>query len=203
MRGATVFQTSCATCHAADGIAPSLTGERFESIWTDATVNTLFTQVKTAMPRNAPGTLPEAAYVDVVAYLLSQNTFPAGTEELQPATMSAIRIGAAGAPTGAVPDFALVQVVGCLAEGANKTWTLRSATDPVRTREPDAPADRDTTQLDASPAGNRSFRLLQVYTAPKGWSGQRVVAKGFLVRSGSEERVTVTSLRTLTSSCVN
>ena len=73
----------------------------------------------------------------------------------------------------------------------------------MRTREPEAPAERDTPQLDASPAGNRSFRLLQVYSAPKGWSGQRVVAKGFLVRSGSEERVTVTSLRTLTSSCVN
>jgi glycogen debranching enzyme len=58
-------------------------------------------------------------------------------------------------------------------------------------------------RLDASPTGTRSFRLLQVYTPPKGWTGQRVVAKGFLVRSGAEERVTVTSLRTLTSSCGN
>jgi mono/diheme cytochrome c family protein len=201
MRGATVFQTSCATCHATDGIAPSLTGDRFASIWTDASVSTLFTQVKTAMPRNAPGSLPEASYVDVVAYLLSQNDFPAGSEELRPAAMATIRIGAQGAPPGAVPDFALVQVVGCLAEGANSAWTLRNATDPVRTREPEAPADREMPQLDASPAGGRSFRLLQVYGPPKGWAGQRVVAKGFLVRSGAEERVTVTSLRTLTSTC--
>ena len=88
MRGATVFQTSCAMCHAADGIAPSLTGERFASIWTDANVNTLFTQVKTAMPRNAPGSLPEAAYVDVVAYLLSLNSFPAGSDELSSPAMA-------------------------------------------------------------------------------------------------------------------
>jgi mono/diheme cytochrome c family protein len=202
-RGAAVFQTSCATCHQADGIAPSLTGDRFERFWTDANLNSLFTQIKTAMPRNAPGSLSEAAYVDVVAHLLAQNGFPPGDDELVPAAMAGVRIATAGATAGAVPDFALVQVVGCLAEGTNKTWSLRSATEPVRTREPEAPAESETSQLDANPIGTRSFRLLQVYSAPKGWSGQRVVAKGFLVRSGSEERMTVTSMRPLTSPCAD
>jgi mono/diheme cytochrome c family protein len=203
MRGATVFQTSCATCHQTDGIAPSLTGDRFERFWTDASLNSLFTQIRTAMPRNAPGSLSESAYVDVVAHLLASNGFPAGMDELAPIAMSGIRIATAGAAAGAVPDFALVQVVGCLAEGANKAWTLRRATEPVRTREPEAPADSETSQLDANPTGTRSFRLLQVYSAPKGWSGQRVVAKGFLVRSGSEERMTVTSMRPLTTACAD
>jgi mono/diheme cytochrome c family protein len=202
MRGQTVFQTSCATCHQTDGIAPSLTGDRFAKFWTDANLNSLFTQVKTAMPRNAPGSLTEAAYTDVVAFLLAQNGFPAGADELQPASMDGIRIAVAGAPPAAVPDFTLVQVVGCLAQGQGH-WTLRSATEPVRTREPEAPKDADTAQLDASPVGSRSFRLLQVYGAPPGWSGQRVVAKGFLVRSGAEERLTVTSMRPLASPCTN
>jgi mono/diheme cytochrome c family protein len=202
MRGAATFQTSCATCHSTDGIAPSLTGDRFERFWTDANLNSLFTQIKTAMPRNAPGSLSESAYVDIVAHLLAQNGFPAGTDELQPSGMTGIRIAASGATAGAVPDFALVQVVGCLAE-SGRAWSLRNATEPVRTREPETPADSETTQLDASPTGTRTFRLLQVYAAPKGWSGQRVVAKGFLVRSGSEERMTVTSMRPLVSPCVN
>lgn len=202
-RGQQVFQASCAACHATDGIAPNLTGDRFARFWTDATLNTLFTQVKTAMPRNAPGSLTEAAYTDVIAYLLSLNEFPPGTDELQPGAMDGIRIAVAGAPAGAVPDFALVQVVGCLAEGQG-TWSLRGATEPVRTREPEAPKDGETAQLDASPVGSRTFRLLQVYGAPKGWTGQqRVVAKGFLVRSGAEERLTVTSMRPLASSCAN
>jgi mono/diheme cytochrome c family protein len=203
MRGATVFQNSCAVCHQTDGIAPTLTGDRFERFWTDANLNSLFTQIKTAMPRNAPGSLSEAAYVDVVAHLLASNGFPAGTDELVPSGMTGVRIATAGATAGAVPDFALVQVVGCLAEAANKSWTLRRATEPVRTREPEAPAESETSQLDANPTGTRSFRLLQVYSAPKGWSGQRVVAKGFLVRSGSEERMTVTSMRPLTSPCAD
>jgi mono/diheme cytochrome c family protein len=200
MRGQQVFQTSCAACHATDGIAPNLTGDRFARFWTDANLNSLFTQVKTAMPRNAPGSLTEAAYTDVVAFLLAQNGFPAGGDELQPATMANVRIAVSGAPAAAVPDFTLVQVVGCLTQGTG-AWSLQRATEPVRTREPEAPKDGDTAQLDGSPVGSRTFRLLQVYAAPAGWTGQRVVAKGFLVRSGAEERLTVTSMRPLTSTC--
>lgn len=202
MRGQTAFQTSCAACHQTDGIAPNLTGERFARFWTDATLNTLFTQIKSSMPRNAPGSLTDAAYTDIVAFLLAQNGFPAGGDELHPAAMGNVRIAVAGAPAGSVPDFALVQVVGCLSPptGAGP-WTLRSATDPARTREPDAPKDADTAQLDASPTGGRTYRLLQLYGAPKGWTNQRVVAKGFLVRSGAEERLTVTSIRPLISAC--
>jgi mono/diheme cytochrome c family protein len=200
-RGATVFQNVCSTCHRDDGVAPNLTGDRFQRFWTDADLNTLFTQIKTAMPRNAPGSLAESAYVDVVAYVLAQNGFPPGQEELQASTMAGVRIATAGAQAGAVPDFALVQIVGCLAEGTNQTWSIRGAAEPVRTREPDAPKDADLARLDSSPAGSRTFRLLQVYGAPRDWSGQRVVAKGFLVRQGVEERITVTSMRTLASSC--
>src|SRR5262245_5522991 len=50
--------------------------------------------------------------------------------------------------------------------------------------------------------GERTFRLQQVYAAPFGWTDQKVVAKGFLTKSGNEERVNVTSMRTLTSSCL-
>jgi alcohol dehydrogenase (cytochrome c) len=34
------------------------------------------------MPDSAPGVLPARQYVDIVAYLLSENAFPAGSEEL-------------------------------------------------------------------------------------------------------------------------
>src|SRR5688572_27700850 len=130
MRGQQVFQTSCSACHSTDGIAPNLTGDRFARFWTDANLNSLFTQVKTTMPRNAPGSLTEAAYTDVVAFLLAQNGFPAGGDELQPAAMDGIRIAVAGAAPAAIPDFALVQVVGCLTQGPG-SWSLRNATEPV------------------------------------------------------------------------
>jgi len=199
MRGATAFQQSCSTCHREDGTAPALAGERFARFWTDANLNTLFTQIKTAMPRNAPASLTEAVYTDIVAHLLATNGFPPGGDDLRPAAMDGIRIGVSGATAGSIPDFTLVQVVGCLERDATGKWALVAATDPARTREPDAP--KDLAAFDASPSGTRTFRLLQLYTAPKGWSGQRVVAKGFLLRSGAEERLTITSIGSLTSSC--
>jgi hypothetical protein len=47
------------------------------------------------------------------------------------------------------------------------------------------------------------YRLGQVYGPPTGWTDQKVVTKGFLTRVGAEERVNVTSMRALTSTCAN
>ena len=80
-------------------------------------------------------------------------------------------------------------------------WTLGQATEPVRTRAPEPASDAEAAELDQAPLGQRSFRLQQVYGAPAGWMGQKVAAKGFLTRSGTEERVNVTSMRTLATPC--
>jgi quinoprotein glucose dehydrogenase len=196
-RGAKVHENNCATCHREPGgVAAVIAGERFTRTFSDATLQNLFTTIKTTMPRNSPGSLSDAEYVDVVAHLLRENGYPDGMSELAVPDLPGIKIpGQAGNL-----DQALVQVVGCLArEGRN--WTLSSATDPVRTREPDAAKDDEAAKLDSTPAGTRTFRLQQVFGAPAGWTNQRVVAKGFLSRAGPEERVTITSIRTLTSTC--
>jgi mono/diheme cytochrome c family protein len=196
-RGATVFENSCFGCHREPGgNAPVLAGERFTKTFSDATLQTVFTAIKTTMPRNAPGSLSDAEYVDVVAHLLKINSYADGMNELAVANLAAIKIPG---QTGSL-DFALVQVVGCLAQNG-RVWTLSRATEPVRTREPDAPKDDAAAQLDAAPLGERTFRLQQVYGAPAGWKDQRIVAKGFLTKAGSEERVNITSMRTLTSTC--
>jgi len=196
-RGAKVFESQCATCHReVGGVAPVLAGDRFTRAFGDATLQTVFTTIKTTMPRTAPGSLSDTDYTDIVAHLLRLNSYPDGMNELGVPDLPGIKIpGQAGNL-----EFALVQVVGCLAQ-SGRNWTLTSATDPARTREPDAAKDDEAAKLDALPAGNRTFRLQQVYGAPPGWSGQKVAAKGFLTRSGTEERVNVTSMRTLTTPC--
>src|SRR5688572_1594785 len=196
-RGAKLFESSCTGCHREPGgTAPVLAGERFTKTFSDATLQTVFTTIKTTMPRNAPGSLSDAEYVDVVTHLLKINNYADGMSELAVSDLAGIRIPG---QTGSL-DFALVQVVGCLAQ-SGRVWTLSRATEPVRTREPEAPKDDAAAQLDGVPLGDRTFRLQQVYGAPAGWKDQRVVAKGFLTKTGSEERVNVTSMRTLTSSC--
>jgi len=196
-RGAKLFESNCTTCHREPGgTAPVLAGERFTKTFSDATLQVVFTTIKTTMPRNAPGSLSDAEYVDVVAHLLKINSYADGMNELAVADLPAIKIPG---QTGSL-DFALVQVVGCLAQNG-RVWTLSRATEPLRTREPEAPKDDAVAQLDAATLGDRTFRLQQVYGAPAGWKDQKVVAKGFLTKSGNEDRVNVTSMRALTSPC--
>jgi S-disulfanyl-L-cysteine oxidoreductase SoxD len=197
-RGATVFEAHCVACHREGGTAPVLAGERFTKSFADATLLAVFTTVQTTMPRNAPGSLTEKEYVDVVAHLLKLNGYADGMTELAVAGLGDIKVPGQGGSL----EFTLVHVVGCLAQ-AGRVWTLGRATDPVRTRAPEPASDTEAAQLDQVPLGARSFRLQQVYGAPSGWTGQKVAAKGFLTRSGTEERVNVTSMRTLTTPCPN
>src|SRR5690606_4168647 len=40
--------------------------------------------IASAMPASAPGSLPPQQYADITAYLLNQNGYPIGTEDLPP-----------------------------------------------------------------------------------------------------------------------
>jgi mono/diheme cytochrome c family protein len=196
-RGGKVFESQCATCHReVGGVAPVLAGDRFMRAFGDATLQAVFTTIKTTMPRPAPGSLSDVEYADIVAHLLRLNSYPDGMSELAVADLAGIRIPG---QTGNL-EFALVQVVGCLVQ-SGRSWTLASATDPSRTREPDPANDDEAARLDSLPAGTRTFRLQQVYGAPTGWTDQKVAAKGFLTKTATEERVTVSSMRILTTKC--
>src|SRR5688572_3178907 len=154
-RGGKVFESQCATCHReVGGVAPVLAGDRFTRAFGDATLETVFTTIKTTMPRTSPGSLSDAEYTDIVAHLLRLNSYPDGMSELAVSDLAGIKIpGQIGSL-----EFALVQVVGCLAQ-SGRNWTLTSATDPSRTREPEPAKDDEAAKLDALPAGTRTFRL--------------------------------------------
>jgi hypothetical protein len=195
-RGADVFDSHCVSCHKDGGTAPVLAGERFTKSFADSTLLAVFTTIQTTMPRQAPGSLTDAEYVDALAHLLRLNGYPDGMTELAVANLGDIRVPGRGGSL----EFALVHVVGCLSQ-AGRVWTLAQGTDPVRTRAPEPASDAEAAELDRAPLGQRSFRLQQVYGAPTGWMGQKVAAKGFLTRSGTEERLNITSMRTLTNQC--
>ena len=96
-RGEQVFKGECSYCHRDDlsggffdngvGRAPALAGPRaFESSfterWKDTTLAEMVAAVASTMPQEKPASLTLQAYVDVVAYLLSKNSVPAGSMEL-------------------------------------------------------------------------------------------------------------------------
>ena len=86
-RGAETFRASCAGCHMPDlsgrGTAiPALRGDSFTGARHGQTVGDFYEVVSTTMPPGRGGSLSPDQYVDLVAYVLSQNAFPAGDADL-------------------------------------------------------------------------------------------------------------------------
>jgi mono/diheme cytochrome c family protein len=74
--GAKSYQTHCAPCHQPDlsGMAvPALAGPIFLRRWGKHTTGELFDYVKSRMPHDDPDSLPEAEYVDIVAFIMAAN----------------------------------------------------------------------------------------------------------------------------------
>jgi mono/diheme cytochrome c family protein len=203
-RGKVVYEQNCADCHST-GEAPTLFGGTFMRRWFEDSLNSVYTKMRSQMPLNTPGSLPEAAYLDILSFVLAENGFPAGAE---PLTSNAQRLtgilvtekGGAGAP---VPNFSLVQVVGCLTQSANKAWLLINSSDPVRATEPGESAPADLKTSESKPLGAGTVRLLD-YPAlgREARKNHKVQVKGFLIRQpNSEDRINPTALQTLAESC--
>ena len=86
-RGKSVYQKNCLDCHGSTldngefGGAP-LKGSYFRQHWGSGDVSALFGYVNTLMPPDRPGQLSAQSYVDLTAFLLSNNGYAGGTEEL-------------------------------------------------------------------------------------------------------------------------
>ncbi len=91
-RGQAVFEGTCTACHD----TARFTGGDFMTAWTGKSMGELFKVVSTTMPEDNPGALKPQQYVDVLAYFLKLNEFPAGSEELKAETMNGIKIDKKG-----------------------------------------------------------------------------------------------------------
>ena len=87
-RGERQYGRACERCHGADLAGdsvteiPALSFDAFMASWSGKSVKDLVDTVKRSMPKDKPASLGAGAYVDVVAYLLQANRFPAGSREL-------------------------------------------------------------------------------------------------------------------------
>jgi hypothetical protein len=205
-RGRAMFAATCAACHGADlnGVnRPPLKGEVFLNHWMEGGLDALFSYVKSMPPNRAD--LGGRAYVDLLAFLLEANGFPAGTQELSLEAIPAIRVQGKNGPAP-VPNFALVDVVGCFGRGTNDAWILTNGTEPSRTRNPGQPAESEIAIARAKQPGTQTFHLLDVrYFSstfhPEAHVGQKVLAKGFLIRQDTGARLNVTWIEMLAAEC--
>lgn len=87
-RGADAYLNNCAECHsqelAGDGFAPALSGADFMNAWNGLTVGDLYDRIRISMPPGKENSVSSQGKIDIVAYILQFNKFPAGTTELAP-----------------------------------------------------------------------------------------------------------------------
>jgi len=105
--GGGVYSQNCAACHGVNmegsGDAPALVGGSFMLKWRPKMVSELFGDILQTMPANNPGSLSEAAALNVTAYILQRNGAAAGQQALSggaTALISAIATGNAPAQGG-------------------------------------------------------------------------------------------------------
>ncbi len=86
-RGKTAYNNSCSACHMEDlsgsGQALPLAGDAFMDIWEGQTMNDLLGLVQGTMPQDKPGSLTPDTALDIISYILQQNKFPSGKDELK------------------------------------------------------------------------------------------------------------------------
>lgn len=85
-RGRTTYDTKCASCHDGGTMGPELWGEAFLANWDGKDLNAFFARIQSTMPEDAPGSLSENQALDVIAYVVQTNGFPAGEKALQTAS---------------------------------------------------------------------------------------------------------------------
>lgn len=95
-RGQMQYAYSCGRCHLQElqgdssRDVPPLNDERFLKYWSGRTLKELFDLTSKTMPADGPASLRAKSYLDLLAYLLQMNKFPAGSLELDPERLDRI-----------------------------------------------------------------------------------------------------------------
>jgi mono/diheme cytochrome c family protein len=112
-RGQQIYQTQCAECHgkAMDGASgPPLVGTSFLANWSALPVRNVVDKIQKTMPFNLPGSLSRQQSIDLAAYILQSDGFPAGEGDLNEAALTDVRFPAVqtasrNAPEGNLAEF--------------------------------------------------------------------------------------------------
>jgi hypothetical protein len=112
-----------------------------------------------------------------------------------------------GGPENAAPPqgsqaIPIVDTIGCLAEGPNRTWTLTNAAEPTRAGRAGFSRPDEVKAAEGRGLGSQRLRLIGMTEMNPGpHLGHKVLVKGLLIRDADGSRINVTSLKTVGDSC--
>jgi hypothetical protein len=206
-RGKAGYVMHCGSCHSEDmtGMSgPALKGFQFIENWREDSLNSLYALIRDTMPRQQDK-LTEDAYVDILAYILQFNEYPAGPNELTAESVGTIGFVGKNGPAP-VPEYALIQIVGCLTQRPDEVWLLTNATQPVRTRNEKKSTPEELRASGARALGNQIFRLVYPEFEPgfdlQSHKGHKMEAKGHFLVNPVDQRLSVTWMERIGDGCV-
>lgn len=95
----------------------------------------------------------------------------------------------------------IVEAVGCLSNGVNETWVLTNATAPVVSKAPTTTPSA-VKEAGTKPLGTHRYRLVGATPfGPEAHNHHKIVVKGVLVKAPNDDRINVTSLQMVGSTC--
>jgi hypothetical protein len=198
-------------CHKPDlaGLNGRLKGKRFMEEWREDNLGSLFIQIKREMPGENPGTLTDVEYLDVLTYILQENGFPQGRQELRFETLESIGIVSRDGPKP-LSAGAVIQTFGCLTrDTATENWMLRNATPFTRGRNRQDLSPEELNRLDQQDPSSQTVELnIGFFRRLAGKEidlthhiGRKVLVRGRLETSAGKPRVTVVAMQTTDSTC--
>lgn len=201
-RGRLAAEHHCTECHGLDlegGEGAALVGDPFLQKWANGDLGRLYRRIEETMPRGRVDSVTEPEKLDIVAFLLQQNGFPSGDTDL-PGNADALARVRIPPREGPLQAGAVVRAIGCLADRGSGRWVLTGATRPELARMDQAPAaDRDL--LRQLPPGTETVALLNVFPSPTGSIGQRIEARGLLIKNADGDAINVLSIAPIGASC--
>ncbi len=209
-RGESLYAGLCGSCHgsALQGVsAPALADSRFIEKWREGPLESVFNFIRQRMPLgrspNAPR-IPDRDYLDILTYILKVNGYRSGPTDLTTDSLPDVVLVGKDGPRP-VPDGALVVAVGCLSQTPDGAWILAAASDPVRTRSEITSTAAELKTSTQKSLGKLTFRLADIDAvpdfSPEEHQGHKMQAKGYLVRQPNAERIALSSIQMLDSTC--
>jgi hypothetical protein len=185
-------------------MGPAFQGTPFMERWREFNVGSIFNLIHDTMPRDNPGGLDDRTYLDIIARMLQVNGFPAGTEQLTVEGIRKIQIEGKDGPKP-VPNGAIVQLVGCLAQDDKNNWVISKGSEPARTERNQGSTDEELQQAKVKPLGDQTFQTLQINSLsgfePEAHKGHKIQAKGYLRRLPDRQRIDLTSMEMISPEC--